>query len=303
MIVTSPGYVAGVDWGTTHRRAYLLDGGGALLATRSDSEGVLAARDRFGAALEQLLAPWVGAYGPMPVLMSGMVGSAQGWQQTPYLDSATGLREIGRHLCRVDSAQCGQERWIVPGYLWRSADGQPDVMRGEETQLLGALQLGHGDGWYVLPGTHSKWVLLESGKIKDLRTFMTGELFSMVKQQGTLASLMGSDEQDMLAFERGVNVREEALSHALFTCRARVVCGDWPASMASDYVSGVLIGAEWHEMLRASTSGTLLVNLIGQDALSARYAQAARLLGCAVNIINPEQAFVAAMAHLQARKV
>lgn len=296
--------MVGIDWGTTHRRAYLLDGAGALIASRHDNDGMLAARGRFGASLDELLAPWVARYGAMPVVMAGMVGGAQGWQQTPYLDSSIALNAIGRHLCRVTSADSRRDIDIVPGYLWRSPDGTPDVMRGEETQLFGAMQLGYGDGWYVLPGTHSKWVYLEDGHVRFLRTFMTGELFSMVSQQGTLASLMRPGEFDLVAFQRGMQAaRKDTPSHALFSCRARVVCGDWPATIASDYVSGVLIGAEWHDMLRGAASAALPVNLIGEDQLTDRYAAAARALGCAVNLINPEQAFVAAIAQLKAGKV
>lgn len=285
--------IVGIDWGTTHRRTYLLDGDGSVLATRHDEQGTLATRDNFPASLASLLSEWrdLLADGDVTILMAGMVGSALGWQEVPYLQAAL---PAAANLCHIEGAS-----YIVPGCLWRAPDGTPDVMRGEETQLLGATLLGHGDGWYVLPGTHSKWVLLAGGKIATLRTYMTGELFGLVRQQGTLAAMMRSDDGDPAAFARGVEAaRGAALPHALFSCRARVVSGDWPASDAASYVSGLLIGAEWHDILASSPSPTIEVRLIGSPALAQRHLAVAAQLGCAVTVIDPESAFVAALRHL-----
>lgn len=285
--------IVGIDWGTTHRRAYLLDGAGTLLAVQHDDQGMLAARGNFPDALAAVLAPWHAMLAGFEatVVMAGMVGSAQGWHEVPYL---TGVLPTG-----ADLFQLGAASYIVPGCLWRGQDGAPDVMRGEETQLLGATLLGHGDGWYVLPGTHSKWARVAGGRIDSLRTYMTGELFALVKQQGTLAALMLEDGANPAAFASGVHAaRDGALSHLLFTCRARVVSGDWPAQDAASYISGLLIGAEWHDTLRTQPAQPLQVNLIGAPALAARHVEAARLLGCSVTLVDPEQAFVAAMRHL-----
>jgi 2-dehydro-3-deoxygalactonokinase len=284
--------IVGIDWGTTHRRAYLLDGAGTLLAVQHDDQGMLAARGKFPDALAAVLAPWhamlVGF--EATVVMAGMVGSAQGWHEVPYLTGAL--------PASADLFQLGAASYIVPGCLWRGHDGAPDVMRGEETQLLGASLLGHGDGWYVLPGTHSKWARVTGGRIDSLRTFMTGELFALVKQQGTLATLMLEDGANPAAFASGVHAaRDGALSHLLFTCRARVVSGDWPAIDAASYISGLLIGAEWHDILRTAAL-PLHVNLIGSPALAARHVEAARLLGCSVTVVDPERAFVAALHYL-----
>jgi 2-dehydro-3-deoxygalactonokinase len=288
-----PRRIVGIDWGTTHRRAYLLDGDGSLLATRHDEQGTLATHGNFPAALAALLAGWrdlLADCDPL-ILMAGMVGSALGWHEVPYLPAAL---PASADLCVIDATTC-----IVPGCLWRAPDGTPDVMRGEETQLLGASLLGHGDGWHVLPGTHSKWVFLDDGKIKMLRTYMTGELFALVRQQGTLAALMRDDDASPAAFARGVAAaRDGAMAHALFTCRARVVSGDWPAGDAASYVSGLLIGAEWHDILALSPSRPLHVGLIGSPALAQRHQVAASLLGCTVTVIDPDQAFIAALRAL-----
>lgn len=285
--------IVGIDWGTTHRRAYLLDGAGNLLAVQHDGQGMLAARGHFPAALASLLAPWHELIAGIAttVVMAGMVGSAQGWREVPYLAAAL---PTAADLCALDASS-----YIVPGCIWRAPDGTPDVMRGEETQLLGAALLGHGDGWYVLPGTHSKWAHLEGGRITSLRTYLTGELFALIKQQGTLAALMTEDVPDPDAFARGVAMaRHAALPHALFTCRARVVSGDWPASDAASFVSGLLIGAEWQDILARSPSAPMQVKLIGSPALAERHVAAARALGCGITLIDPEQAFVAALRHL-----
>lgn len=285
--------IVGIDWGTTHRRAYLLDGDGSLLATRHDEQGTLATHGNFPASLASLLATWrdLLADGDVTILMAGMVGSALGWQEVPYLRAAL---PVTADLCHIAGAG-----YIVPGCLWRTPDGTPDVMRGEETQLLGATKLGHGDGWYVLPGTHSKWVLLERGAVKMLRTYMTGELFGLLRQQGTLAALMRSGDDNPAAFARGVAAaRDGALPHALFTVRARVVSGDWPAAATASHVSGLLIGAEWHDIFASSPAQPTHIHLIGSPALAQRHLAAAALLGCAVTVIDPEQAFVASLRAL-----
>jgi hypothetical protein len=131
---------------------------------------MLAARPHFGRSLAALVGR-MGVPGDVPVVASGMVGSAQGWREVPYLDVTVPLEDLPRHLARVDEA--GRSCLIVPGYAQRAAPGSGghvDVMRGEETQLLGALALGHRDGWMVLPGTHSKWVLLQDGVIRHSGT-------------------------------------------------------------------------------------------------------------------------------------
>jgi len=209
--------VVGVDWGTTHRRAYGLNQDGHCVAEYSDDEGALACKGRFPQALQALLQSMQAK--PRCVILSGMVGSALGWQVVPYVDGNVTLPELARHLAPVVEASrpepgtdAGSAQnlpvpvTIVPGYCVRAAAGQPDVMRGEETQLLGAHCLGHSDGWFVLPGTHSKWVELRAGKVLQLRTYMTGELFDLLGHHGTLAAAAGSAEApwDETAFSQGV---------------------------------------------------------------------------------------------------
>jgi 2-dehydro-3-deoxygalactonokinase len=313
--------VVGVDWGTTHRRAYGLDASGRCVAERADGEGALACKGRFPAALHELLNA-MGAR-PRTVLLSGMVGSALGWQVVPYVDGNVDLPALAQHLLVVDPGALAPGTGagaavaappactvaIVPGYCVRSASGQPDVMRGEETQLLGAHCLGHSDGWFVLPGTHSKWVELRAGRVLQLRTYMTGELFDLLSRHGTLAAAAtGSDAAwDGDAFAQGVEAARSggALSHQLFGCRARVVSGDMAAASSRAFLSGLLIGAELCDVLRDATpaGGGTAFQLIGSPALAAHYQAAAGLLGLQFALIDARAAFVAAMHHLNQHRI
>jgi 2-dehydro-3-deoxygalactonokinase len=311
--------VVGVDWGTTHRRAYGLNHEGQCVAEYSDDEGALASKGRFPEALQALLQSMQAQ--PSCVILSGMVGSALGWQVVPYVGGGVTLPELASHLVAVidaslpgDALAAGSEPnrpvqvTIVPGYCLRAATGQPDVMRGEETQLLGAHCLGHSDGWFVLPGTHSKWVELRAGNVMQLRTYMTGELFDLLGKHGTLAAAAGSANApwDEAAFSQGVLAAQSgaALSHQLFGCRARVVSGDMAAASSRAYLSGLLIGTELQDVLREPASCASRVaqggtfKLIGSPALASLYQSAAAILGLHFDVLDARAAFIAATHYL-----
>jgi 2-dehydro-3-deoxygalactonokinase len=282
----------GIDWGTTHRRSYRLRDRGVLEDERHDDQGGLVVQGRWAESFAALAAGWpVDA----PVVMSGMVGSASGWREARYLDASTPLTTLSQHLVTVPDAPGGRRCAIVPGYRWNGPGGEVDVMRGEETQLLGALALGHGDGWYLLPGTHSKWVLVERGAVKLLRTYMTGELFATLGRHGTLAGLVG--EQDVPeAFQRGLDVSATGpLTHTVFGCRARVVSGEMPAAHARSYLSGLLIGSEWVDALQQAHPAPQRLHLIASGPLVAGYDAAARRHGCSLNVLDPHEVYLAAL--------
>lgn len=293
----------GIDWGTTHRRGVALAADGACVAMHEDADGLLAARGRFAPSLATMMTA-LGATDPtVELLMSGMVGSAQGWHAAPYLDPSVPLRELRRHLVTLPDAACaGRRARIVPGYCQRRAESI-DVMRGEETQLLGAVMLGHDDGWFVLPGTHSKWVRLRAGAIDDMATFMTGELFDLLGRHGTLAAAAAGEarsEAAAEAFACGLTAEPEAaLSHRLFGARARVVSGDMPAEALRPYLSGVLVGAEWHDLQRRG-GGRLppRVTLIGSPMLAAQHAAAAAAFDVELRTLDPQAVHRAALSHL-----
>lgn len=294
----------GVDWGTTNRRIYALDSAGHCVQLHSDDAGALACKGRFPAALATALQGL--RVSPKKVVMTGMVGSTLGWQEVPYLDAQVPLHELAKHLAPVRDASNAWDLHIVPGYCVRNALGQPDVMRGEETQLLGAVTLGYHSGWFALPGTHSKWVALDAGRIVQLRTYMTGELFDLLGRYGTVAAAAGAQPPvwDSGAFADGVTAsRQGALGHLLFGCRARVVCGDMPAASTQAYLSGLLIGSELRDVMHppAATVGPHdgTFKLIGSTALAPRYQAAADQLGLAMEVIDAQAAFVGAMSHIQ----
>ncbi len=286
--MTLPAFI-GIDWGTTHRRATLLDGQGRVLDIRRDDQGTLACRGRFAAALQGLLGTWPAARG-VPVVMSGMVGSTLGWQEAPYLDAAQPLGDLPRHLVPV--ADAPGPWFIVPGLCWRGETGRVDVMRGEETQLFGALHLlgDRADGWAVLPGTHSKWVRLQHGRVVVLRTYMTGELFAHLRERGTLAPLMadgGAADEAALFLQGAGALQDEELSHALFGARARVMGAGQPAAGSAAYVSGLLIAAEWRDARRAGLDAHP-VRVIGEPALAERHAWCAGHFGLRTDILDPD---------------
>jgi 2-dehydro-3-deoxygalactonokinase len=284
----------GIDWGTSNRRAYLVDATGACLSTHADGEGMLAARNDFAGSFNALLAA-MDVDPATPVVASGMVGSAQGWREVPYLDIAVPLEALPERLARVDDPRAGRPCLIVPGYAQRGE--HVDVMRGEETQLLGAVALGRRDGWFVLPGTHSKWVRLEEGVIRRIATFMTGELFATLAAHGTLAPLMTDDADIDAAFVAGLDEarRGAPLSNALFGVRARVVTGGMPAAQVRSFVSGLLIGAEFAAALALAGAGEDIV-CIGSAALRDRYARAADHFGMMLAGLDPDRVYCAALA-------
>ena len=309
----------GIDWGTTHRRAALIAADGTLVAERADGEGALACKGRFRESLEALVAAWPEADPSLPVVMAGMVGAAIGWQAVPYLEAGTPLSTLARQLTPVAEAPAGRRWFIAPGYCVRGASGEVDVMRGEETQLFGALHLlgpNAADGCYVLPGTHSKWVRLQAGRIAELRTYMTGELFALLRQHGTLASAMqtaGADDaagmkHDSVAdspdFLRGVAdaATYPVLTHALFGARARVVTGALAPGAAAAYVSGLLIGAEWADAQRQASRDEP-VRVIGEPALAALHAACAHHHGRRLESLDARQIQLAAWRGLAAEEL
>lgn len=293
--MVAPACLLGIDWGTSNRRAYVLGAGGTCLRKHEDAQGALAAQGHFAESL-QALRQQLELDSLVPVVMSGMVGSAQGWQEVAYLDSSVPLGRLPETLVPVTGAAgC----FIVPGYCYRE-HGNIDVMRGEETQLLGAHLLKHGDGCYVLPGTHSKWVELAGDSIVRLTTFITGELYASLRSSGTLAALMAEGQADADALRAGANRAQsaEALSHTLFEARARVVAGGASAGETRSYVSGLLIGTEFAARREeASAGGSMpVLHLIASHELTAPYREVAQMLGYTTELIDPDQAYCAALA-------
>lgn len=272
-----------VDWGTSSFRAYRLDAAGAVRERRSAAAGLLACDGRFGAVLAQQLEGWDDTL----VLMAGMVGSRSGWREVPYVACPAGLDGIAAGLVELEAAALpGRRVFIAPGLSQRGEAGAaPDVMRGEETQVLGLLDRLPGAGAHTvcLPGTHSKWVQVRDGRIVGLRTAMTGELYALLRRHSLLAALMpgsgdAADPDDAEAFAQGVaaSAADGGLAHQLFGVRTRGLFGELGAAAAPSYLSGLLIG---HELRALRPAGDAALHLVGGAALTARYQRALERLG------------------------
>lgn len=281
------GSFVAVDWGTTRLRAWLVDEGGAVIDHRSLRAGIMHRRERsFGDVFDEALGDWH-QDGARPVLMAGMVGSRQGWVEAPYAPCPARLEDLVGHVLAVPERR---NVFIVPGLAQTGPGQRPDVMRGEETQLFGLP--GDTSGIAILPGTHSKWVRLDSGAILSFATFLTGELFDLLTRHSIIAAVMtGLDAPVGVtpAFRRGAG---EAMAddgpgilQSLFTVRARGVLGDMSGSELPGYLSGLLVGAEFREGLRAMTEPGAApadgspIMLVGHEGLTSLYAAAAAEAG------------------------
>ena len=276
-----------IDWGTTSARAYRMSGAGEILETRESPLGIQQIRDgAFAAALRSLQGDWSAIAAPR--IASGMIGSRQGWIEAPYLDCPAGRDDLARSLATAPDGSLA----IVAGVRCRDAAGIPDVMRGEETQIVGALADGTGETLAVLPGTHSKWAVVRGGRIEHFATFMTGEVFAVLKDHSILGRMMtaeGAAANDE-GFRRGVSAARHAgvpgaLLHRLFGARTLALAGELDTASAADYLSGLLIGSEIGagvEWARQCGVAADRATLIGASALCARYAVALADAGVAV---------------------
>jgi 2-dehydro-3-deoxygalactonokinase len=274
-----PAALIGIDWGTSSFRAYRIDGTGRVLAARAAAAGILSVADGdFASVLQREAGDWL-ADG-LPVLLSGMIGSRQGWLEVPYCALPAGLPELAGSLIRHPD----QPRLhFLPGLARLPADAAPDVLRGEEAQLLGALGEASGRQLAVLPGTHSKWALVEDGRIAWFQSFMTGELFAVLRQHSILGRLMAGDTHDAGAFQAGLDYARRGpggLLGRLFSARTLGLFERLPATGLASYLSGLLIGTELAEALGGDVpEDDRAVLLIGTSALVERYAEALSAFG------------------------
>lgn len=263
----------GVDWGTTSLRAWRLGADGAVLdSVDRQGGGILSVPEGgFAEAFRDAVGPWLDA-GERDVLICGMAGSRQGWLEAPYLPCPAGAAEIAAAVVPVPFE--GARVRMVPGLTARDADGVPEVMRGEETKLVGLVSGGMTDGLVCMPGTHSKWATLRGGRVEGFATHMTGDVFAAVSEHTILGRTIDLEAPpDWAAFDHGaVRARRAGgLLHHLFGTRAlHLLDGMTPAEGAS-YLSGLLIG---HEVAAAGGDGP--VEVVGSGALVERYA---RVLG------------------------
>jgi 2-dehydro-3-deoxygalactonokinase len=265
-----PAWIA-IDWGTTNLRAWAMGPEGVLATAVSDDGMGRLSREAFEPALIRLIEPWLSGP-PIPVLACGMVGSRQGWFEAPYRTVPCAPLAPGAMVAvPVKDKRITVD--IAPGL---KQDKPADVMRGEETQIAGALALyPQFDGAICLPGTHSKWAQISAGEVVSFQTYLTGEMFSLLSTQSVLRHGMAGDGWDEAAYDAGVAegmARPERLAGTLFRLRAEGLLAGLGADAARSRLSGLLIGAEL-SAARAYWLGAR-VALVGSGTLTALYARA-----------------------------
>ncbi|MBV7429945.1 MULTISPECIES: 2-dehydro-3-deoxygalactonokinase [unclassified Acidovorax] len=296
-----------LDWGTSSLRAFRLGAGGQVLEQRGRPWGIMNLPPApagqadaepgmaFERALQDACGDWLAALPSAAVLACGMVGSAQGWREARYIDTPTSLDDLARGLAVVQRGNAAPLH-IVPGLLQRS--GLPNVMRGEETQVLGVLAdaalADQGPLLVGLPGTHSKWVVAQRDgtrrSIDRFHTFMTGEVFAVLRGHTILGRTMQAPaDPDDAAFAQGLQVARGSdaapglLSH-IFSTRTLGLTGALPATAQADYLSGILIGHEIASLARLhppTGPAPLPLVLCGEADLCRRYAIALQACGFA----------------------
>jgi 2-dehydro-3-deoxygalactonokinase len=291
-----PATLLAVDWGTSSLRGARLGAQGQVLEERSLARGIqTVAPGEFATVFEASFGDWARASGSF-CMISGMAGSKQGWVEAPYCPCPAGFDEVAARLTWIDPAPNGLRIAIVPGLSCEhpsavcGLESIPDVMRGEEVQILGAMQLtGLREGIFVLPGTHNKWARVSEGRVTSFRTFMTGEFYALLSQRSILSKTMDPDAPfDEAAFTQGVNQSRTGtggLLHNAFSTRTLSLFSRLGASALTSYLSGLIIGEEIQAQGLPKGSS---VNLIGAPALTQRYAQALALHGVQSRILGAE---------------
>lgn len=300
--MTAPAFIAG-DWGTSHLRLALCDEGGHPLEVLR-GPGAAESRGKFAAVLDELAASWR-RHGDLPVLLCGMAGSVFGWQEAPYVSCPADLEDLADELV---SPRAGVR--IAPGMKCTNPLGAPDVMRGEETQLLGAVAggiapgIGAGHQLVCMPGTHTKWVSLHNGNIQEFLTVPTGELFAMLCEHSVIVrdrSTAMSHRQP--EFERGLaeSARhpEIPVLHKMFQARTLRLDRQLSAEGAASWMSGLLIGSDVSgamQLFEAPLHGP--VYIIGTAQLADAYAAALKGAGHAAQRVEGEAAAFAGLGFL-----
>jgi 2-dehydro-3-deoxygalactonokinase len=275
----------GVDWGTSNLRAYRMDASGTVLAQVASPRGITKVE---GGRFAELLGETVGAWlreGERHVLMCGMIGSRQGWVEAPYLPGPADPAAIARALVAVPFE--GAEVRLVPGLSGRDASGVPEVMRGEETKLVGLMAALGGEGVVCMPGSHTKWARIAGGRIEGFATYFTGEAFAALRGHTILGRMMGQ-EIDTEGFRRGVARSGDAghLLHHLFGVRTLGLFGELAEAEAAGFLSGLMIGHE----VRAAMRGVDQVRLVGDEVLVGLYAAAIAACGGRAAVVDEDAA-------------
>lgn len=280
-----------VDWGTSQLRAWAMRGTSAVDHAQCEQGMSRVAKSEFQTALLSLIEPWLGD-DPVDIIACGMVGARQGWVEAPY--TAVPSDPVPNVPVRVPNTDPRIRAFVVPG-LKQTAP--PDVMRGEETQIAGFLAARpNWDGVLCLPGTHTKWVQVSAGEVVSFRTFMTGEIFELLRGQSVLKHSVG-EGWDQATFAEAVAdtlSKPENLAGRLFGLRAADLLQGQDGAIARARLSGLLIGAEL-AATRPYWLGQQLA-IIGADQVASIYAQALQQQGAFVETADATEVTLAGLA-------
>ncbi|MEO3432073.1 2-dehydro-3-deoxygalactonokinase [Inquilinus sp. CAU 1745] len=306
----APGHRVVLDWGTSSFRAILVGEDGEVLARQENGNGIASVSEGgFAGVLEEALASWRASHGVLPIVAAGMIGSRNGWVETPYVPTPATADDIAAGCRRIDLGS-GEAVTFIPGLTDPTAIPFPDVMRGEETQLVGfGLE---ADATIILPGTHSKWSRVGGGRIQRFQTFVTGEMFGLLSRHSFIAGTAAEREPgggndrpsfDPASFDRGLaaardeEARAGGLLARLFGLRTGWLSGALAPAAMSGYLSGLVVGWEFAEARQAGwfTQGDA-VAIVGDEDMVEIYRRAGEAFGLTVRSGPADAALAGALA-------
>ncbi|MCT2530440.1 2-dehydro-3-deoxygalactonokinase [SAR92 clade bacterium H921] len=291
-------FIAG-DWGSTNLRLYLCrfaHGESVEALACLSGPGVMGLNSDFEAILFDLIGDWLELYGPVPVILSGAVGSNIGWHEVTYLDCPASPDQISNSTTKFTVR--GLDIWILSGLKTRTELGAPDMMRGEELQLLGWMleTEEHSEQIVVLPGTHNKWALVAQGQVQTFVTAFTGELYALLEKHSILITQPLGDNFSADYFLQGValsrTLQAGQLLNALFTVRSRQIEGMLNAEHGASYLSGLLVGSDIVGslgLLKNGTDSVGKITLIGDSILTQAYQMALESMNIEARICDSDQ--------------
>ncbi|WP_373502046.1 2-dehydro-3-deoxygalactonokinase [Aestuariivirga sp.] len=281
-----------LDWGTTSFRAYKVGVDGVVRDTISAPHGILSVTDGdFESALESHIGAWETS---LPVMAAGMITSRQGWIELPYLPCPASAADLAKALHRHET-KSGRNIAFATGLSYRAPNGMPDVMRSEEVQVFGSLDLGINH--FVTPGTHSKWITTKGDQLVRYSTYVTGEVYAALKNHTILGRLMKDGPDDEEAFAMGVRAALEdpaGFLHRIFSARSLGLFGELAPEAIASYLSGQVIGTEVAHAIRDNPKNAEYA-VLASPGIGGRYVKAIEIAGLKVRYGDP-QAIVKGLA-------
>jgi 2-dehydro-3-deoxygalactonokinase len=287
------GEFVAIDWGTTNRRIFVIGASDRIVHEDRDDRGILAVAPGDFPAETLMLRD---KFGALPIVCAGMVGSALGWVELPYVPLPGGIAELAAAAHWIE-----QERTAIVTGMSVTAHGRADVMRGEEVQFLGAVAAGMvpADAVLCQPGTHCKWARIAAGRIVGFTTAMTGELFALLGTHSLLASLVEGEAEPDAAFHAGVErAASEDLLADLFEIRAASLLGTRSRNDNAAYLSGLLIGSDVRARVGPNVSD---VHVLADGELGRLYCAAIEAQGSTARLIDSRAAFIAGITRIWER--